>query len=1822
MPPPPHLPPRPLPSPASTSSLTSASHRPEDSQPSELNLDNRRPSQPPLVYPLGQYQAHAAASQQQQREQAAQGYGQAGRAGGWTTDGQAGRGSGGVPRGPRGMFLPNRPRGGGQAGRGRGGAVSSAPAVGQPQQASSTSSATPPQRLNRGRATTAGGWADAPRPASGGSGEKGKGRVVDGPDDGQRPLEGYPAWRAEQEAQKRAQQQQQPPRQLYQQIQPTPIAVPQNPTATLYVKGLPAGVQASDVRAVFGPYGPMRNSDRVSLRTSARFPLTPIGHIAFASPIYASSALTALAGRPFPPPTSSSSLEYREASSSSATPSSSAPSTSSAATPAPKTNKPMLIDFADPPGVKSTRRPPGGAAALAAAVQAVGASSAPPPTGPRLSRANATPVQAGGATGGGKLFVSRETPVPSGSQAVKKEVVGTPKRKENGERRLPAFTPPPSFTYDSHTLVASSSSRMPVHPHLRPRLAALHSSQDSSDPLLLQALYPLPLDLVPSSTHSALTQAIYSSLREDPTAGTGWMKYVIVEHGYQGQELRLVFDVQNAEEKKEEGGLPRVKKRKTKGQRRRARELGEAAEAGVGAGGEDSMELDTSLDGESYLEEEDEERDARMEGWMGEEGGGVGDGQVEVDEEGDSGGDAEDVERMLSPSSSFTNLADPSSSTSAHPSNPPSQPLAASSSSSSAAAAVAAAASTFVSASFDVDDDDGTASESVPLPLECREEGGDAAGRARKRRMFLVEQLKRMHGVGKVVLDNRIEGDSLILTYIVNESSAPPAPSASSTSTPNPPLPRPVPALAPPVTERTVSSSSTQRRLEELHLPSTTSSSSSTTPAAAAAGSEEQDAEKEDVKPVIPPSPDRLPPEQQQQEAIEVDAEGERKPLIETEGEGEGGRFGEMRTPSPEPEPVRFPLAMKKYGNVDMRATYEIVRRFLEEYYNRFDSSRATLEPMYTNDALFSLKLVRTVPARALEPPPPFSRSWITAASKPPSITPIAITNAIRLLPAVSTDLNRMLFTARAVPELLPSGLGASKASAAKSHATPIHLHVLGDLEEFDTKVVRRFSRTFILVPNASLRNGTGLAGAVEGGNEGPQFWIRSDVMVVQYKVEGEPVPLKVQEVPFSPAKKGAAAKSGLGMRSKSAGANGSPFPPVIGKGPAPPQPAQPVASTSRAILPPAALVPPVPPSKGRLPRVLQEEQRGQAATAASSSRPVPSASASTSHQSNTIVLSDSDGESSASSSSGRPSRPASLPHRPPPPQPDSHSSELARRPQPFPLPVPSTTTASSSCAAAKKNRTTSLGKRRAEEELVREPLPSTPSNSASSSSIPTSAAKKRAAAQLATALDSSSSGSGGADVPILDLPEHQLEWLARRIEEKMAARAAAEEGGGGGEGSGKKRGKEKGGKDKGKGKSVETGGAGKGKGKEGGEKAGKEKKSKERKEKVVPLGEGLSKGDGRIVIASSGNSVVHGFDGKSNKLRHLVPTSSSSFLATSFLGDIVEFYLPPNSSTTHVRKLHNASSETYRVDEAAYSEEKDTLIVGYLGAKDPETKEFRSPPSQVVLYKRDQLPHKRESTLHETQVAHKPHTAGGVTAIANVGGSGRLRFVTGGEDKRIFLWTRSRATQSFSSENLRSEHSSKITSLATVEKKNWVVSAGMDKRLIVHDFNDPQASVWQALLPSPVATVQSLSLDPNLVLARMSSSTQQFQVHDTRMPGTAAPSLVFGIDLPHHRNASGALASTTMGRYLRGNLMDTVFAFPDHDIGVKLWDLRNLSPSSSSSSSASTTSSGTGVHSSPQKQQNLPNLGRSKVVHSVFAGRSELCLMELSHFTRVGIRG
>ncbi|KAM0791340.1 hypothetical protein ACM66B_005808 [Microbotryomycetes sp. NB124-2] len=343
-------------------------------------------------------------------------------------------------------------------------------------------------------------------------------------------------------------------------------------------------------------------------------------------------------------------------------------------------------------------------------------------------------------------------------------------------------------------------------------------------------------------------------------------------------------------------------------------------------------------------------------------------------------------------------------------------------------------------------------------------------------------------------------------------------------------------------------------------------------------------------------------------------------------------------------------------------------------------------------------------------------------------------------------------------------------------------------------------------------------------------------------------------------------------------------------------------------------------------------------------------------------------------------------------------------------------------------------------------------------------------------------------------------------------------------------------------------------------------------------------------VLMGQTTSVSHGFDGKTNKMRWLVNTGNS-LMGVSLLGDVIEYDAQMRGG---VRNIAGSRGSTFRIDDFAYSVEKSTLIVPYLGAR--SGKDWLQPPHQVVLFKKD--PSTEE--LVQTPLVERPHNVGGITAITALPGpeTGRLRFVTAGEDKTLFLWTRTRSTGAITTDKLGSDHTSTVTGLACLRHKDWIVSGGKDKRVIAYD-PAIQRSIWSTTAPAAVLAVETMPNDPNLILARLGTANDQFQVYDVRKPNTTIQH--FGWALPLKRTTTTkAPTAPTLGRYLRGSFCDTLYAHPDSELCVKVWDLRSLK--------------------SAPKSQTLA-AGKSRVIQSMWRGRNEMVLLELNNITTVKLR-
>lgn len=824
---------------------------------------------------------------------------------------------------------------------------------------------------------------------------------------------------------------------------------------------------------------------------------------------------------------------------------------------------------------------------------------------------------------------------------------------------------------------------------------------------------------------------------------------------------------------------------------------------------------------------------------------------------------------------------------------------------------IAPALATPTSSSFF--DDAGVAHFRAALPETAI---GDSADAKRQRKLFLVAQIRRLGEAGdKLVLNSRIEGDEVVIDYMLAEEEE-----AADVGDGVPP---------------------TRGSL----LPSAADSNATPRPVAVTPETERM----QDVKPIVadPSASDNLPAPAPPAESGMLAATDERNAAMDVDDD----EVDQLATPPPGPDAVRFPLPLQPESRADSTETYTAVDAFLKEcvsgllcltrfrradealhrYFRRFDESRSSLESFYTANALLSVKIDTCRPARLLTPQVAFSPQWLAVQNKVAS-TPVAITNTIRLLPAVSHDVDRLVFTARTIPELHVK----SKTRA------PILLHIVGEFEEFLEKTVRSFSRTFILVPRPSKT----------AGNASDGFLVHSDQLAVKYAVPGEPSRLFVHDPPFTPGQKPhsenlrqrAPPTVATAVRRGNAADHALAPHPLLARRQALLQ--SPVEARRPPAVPVASRAGSSPRDAGRSRdggRTSSPEIAGIAAPASPPPRPAP-------QQVERLAPLELSSESESSSRSSH----------------TSMSPEVQRRPLPMSdgLPARSANALGKRPAAAEASQAQARKKRVAQSETTsgsgalaaRDAVEVAPARTYTAEEL-RRLVQQEVAAQLAR------SAAPGQDQS--DATDHDDTSMASVGESRSASRES--------------RRKDK--ADADRAAAAQEASAAAAAAAAAGERkrrAKEQAKAKEKKAKAQaasaqagpPLGTGLGTSDARILLTGGAQSLLHGesdelllsaphadgvsrsgFNGSSNKLRHMVDTGSS-YLAVSHIGDVVEFSPSPSTLSTTIRKLHSSTNDTYRVDDFAWSDAKDTLVVGFLGIR--QGKVLEQPPNQIVLYKRD----------------------------------------------------------------------------------------------------------------------------------------------------------------------------------------------------------------------------------------------------------------------------
>ncbi|GBE79292.1 hypothetical protein SCP_0204900 [Sparassis crispa] len=227
------------------------------------------------------------------------------------------------------------------------------------------------------------------------------------------------------------------------------------------------------------------------------------------------------------------------------------------------------------------------------------------------------------------------------------------------------------------------------------------------------------------------------------------------------------------------------------------------------------------------------------------------------------------------------------------------------------------------------------------------------------------------------------------------------------------------------------------------------------------------------------------------------------------------------------------------------------------------------------------------------------------------------------------------------------------------------------------------------------------------------------------------------------------------------------------------------------------------------------------------------------------------------------------------------------------------------------------------------------------------------------------------------------------------------------------------------------------------------------------------------------------------------------------------------------------------------------TVVVGY-----------DSRPCQVSLIplatdqrpRRINLSHRAHNTVQETPTAGVSQLNRGISALAPVNGH-RLRFLSGGHDKTVHLWTVTHNGENYTarSERLNISHSHPVHALAYRAFDETVLScAGTcihTTKLSAHRGHDPSQ------VSGNILQVHVHPQAPHLIILEVRHMDRQVQLYDTRKANFArTPCLEFG-----YRDTSNLESSTrtTTSRYTKGAPCMSFFGRGYADGTVRIWDYR-----------------------------------------------------------------
>ncbi|KAF9649640.1 hypothetical protein BDM02DRAFT_3186132 [Thelephora ganbajun] len=220
------------------------------------------------------------------------------------------------------------------------------------------------------------------------------------------------------------------------------------------------------------------------------------------------------------------------------------------------------------------------------------------------------------------------------------------------------------------------------------------------------------------------------------------------------------------------------------------------------------------------------------------------------------------------------------------------------------------------------------------------------------------------------------------------------------------------------------------------------------------------------------------------------------------------------------------------------------------------------------------------------------------------------------------------------------------------------------------------------------------------------------------------------------------------------------------------------------------------------------------------------------------------------------------------------------------------------------------------------------------------------------------------------------------------------------------------------------------------------------------------------------------------------------------------------------------------------------TLVIGY-GASD------RSVETQIETLNLNEFVNENDRLFFRNALLHPPHCDRGISSLAPVD---NRRFLSGGYDKRIHLWTFSSEDSSIKTNDMKLYLNTPVRAIGYApETKTAYVGSG---RRIWNLKVEKPTNTEGLPISSEVNNIHVNLHEPDLVVLEVDDLDEQVHLFDIRAGGfKTQPAVRFG----HRMRANGsARHSPSSYRYSRGSLSHCHFARGFADGYVFVWDFRN----------------------------------------------------------------